>query len=124
MLQFFVTTIFMISLGTILYVLVRSLPRIDEEPSGVSERSALERWVASEIPERIDGVVNAFMGKFLRKLKIFLLKVDNSLTDRLQKIKSPNGSQKPKIDFADLGANSNTLESESKVAEEGKLDNN
>lgn len=124
MLQFFITTIFMLSLGTVLYVLVRSLPRIDEEPSGASEQGPFERWIASEIPERIDQTVNAFMDKFLRKLKIFLLKVDNSLTNRLQKIKSSNGSSRSRIDFSELGSNGKSSQSGDQVAEGEKLDNN
>lgn len=100
MFQFIVTNIFVISLGIILYVAVRTLPRIEE--SGIPEkRNAWEKWLASGVPERVDRVLNSFLAKFLRKLKVFLLRADNAVTTQLKKVKSDgNGAQaKPSIDF-------------------------
>ncbi len=103
MFQFIITNIFVISLGVILYVAVRTLPRIEE--SGVPEKkNAWEKWLASGVPERLDRVLNGFLAKFLRKLKIFLLRADNAVTAQLKKVKSDgNGAQnKPSIDFKSI----------------------
>lgn len=108
MFQFIVTNIFMISLGTILYVTVRTLPRIEE--GGAPERKGiLERWIASEIPEKLDAAFNSFLAKFLRKLKVWLLKVDNFISEHLKKIKPENGNgkTKPAIDFSEISGKNN-----------------
>ncbi len=103
MIQFILTTVLMVSLGTILYLVARSLPRIEEEQP--ADGTLLERWAASEIPEKVDAAFNGFLMKFLRKLKVVLLKIDNYLTDHLKKISSSangGGNDKPKIDFKDI----------------------
>lgn len=103
MLSFIFSTILMLSLGSILYLAARTLPRVEEEPR--AKPNLLDRWAASELPEKIDTMFNAYLVKFLRKTKVLLLKVDNSLTDRLKKItQSPDTglTGKPKIDFKDL----------------------
>ncbi|GEM_PF-678824 len=107
MLQFILTDILMLSFGIMLYLVARSLPRIEEEPSG--KPNMLDRWAASDIPEKIDAAFNTFLLKFLRKLKLTLLKADNVITRHLKKI-VPNGNGKrlgeltpgPKIDFKDI----------------------
>jgi len=70
-----------------LYLLARTLPRLEE--SQTDRKGFLERWFASDIPEKVDLVLNQFLVKFLRKLKVLLLRVDNSLSTHLKKIK-PN----------------------------------
>lgn len=107
MIQFILTDILMISLGTILFLVARSLPRIGEEPVG--KQNMFERWVSSELPEKFDTAFNNFLLKSLRKFKLVLLKADNSITQHLKKI-TPNGNGKnlggltgsPKIDFKDI----------------------
>ena len=100
MLQFIATNVLMVSLGMVLYVVVRTLPRVED--SGVPEKRGIwEKWIASGVPEKIDKWLNAFLAKFLRKVKIVLLKMDNSITSRLNKVRQDaNGAQpKTNIDF-------------------------
>ena len=99
MFQFVVTNILMVSLGIVLYLVARALPRVDES---IPTHGPLGRWVTSEIPERVDLALNSFLGKFLRRMKLFLLKIDNILTERIKKIKTENGNGKAKIDFNDI----------------------
>lgn len=126
MFQFVLTTIFMASLGTMLYLVARSLPRIGEEVS--SKPGFIERLSSSEIPEKIDAVFNNFLFKFLKKSKVFLLKVENFVNNKLKTI-SPNGNgqhlngltanPKPKIDFKDLAENVQTEEGIEKTPDSG-----
>lgn len=112
MFQFIVTNVLMVSLGTILYLTVRTLPRIED--AGVPEkRGLLERWLTSEAPEKIDAVLNGFILKFLRRARVAVLKLDNSLTGQLKKIQleNGNGKGKPQIDFKTI--------SEEKAVENG-----
>jgi hypothetical protein len=99
--EFILTDIVMVSLGAMLYLLARSLPRIHEDEPEESKPTLIERWIMSEIPHKIDRVVTSYSGKTFRKLKVVLLKFDNYLTNRLKTMgTSDNG--KPKIDFNDI----------------------
>jgi len=121
MFQFIVTTIFMVSLGVILYIAVRTLPRIDENALP-EKKSVLERWIASEIPEKVDAAVNSFTVKFLRKIKVILLKVDNSLSSHLTRIKPDSrDKQNLNIDFKEIAESKNEKE---KVENSPDSDNN
>lgn len=94
--QFIFTIVLMICLGTVLYLTVQALPRIEEAPS--EEKGLLERWAYSEMPEKIDAALNGFLVKFLRKIKVLVLKLDNALAKHLQKMK-PEENKRPNIDF-------------------------
>ena len=100
MLQFIFTDIFMLSLGAILYLMVRTLPRIAEEPS--EKKNFLDRWAHSDVPERMDAALNSFLFKFLKKVKIFILKLDNMLSKELRKIKSEENGANSAIDFKEM----------------------
>ena|SRR5271157_3502795 len=100
MLQFIFTDIFMLSLGAILYLMVRALPRIVEEP--LEKKNFLDEWAHSDIPEKMDAMLNGFLFKFLRKVKILILKLDNTLSKELRKIKSEENGVKPTIDFKEM----------------------
>lgn len=89
----------MVCLGTVLYLTVQALPRIEEVPS--DEKGFLERWAHSEVPERIDAAFNSFLAKFLRRTKVLILKLDNVLAKHLQKMK-PEEDKRPNIDFKEI----------------------
>lgn len=111
----------MASLGTMLYLVARSLPRVEEdEISG--KPGFLDKLSSSEIPEKLDAAFNNFMAKSLRKTKVVLLKIENFVNDKLKKvsINGTNGNSgltgransKPKIDFKDLAEESSLQEEE------------
>jgi len=97
--EFIFTIILMICVGTVLYLMIQVLPRIEEVPS--EEKGFLERWAHSEMPGRIDAAFNNFLLKFLRKIKVLVLKFDNTLAKHLQKIK-PKEDKRPAIDFKEI----------------------
>ncbi len=97
--EFAFTLILMICLGTVLYLMVQALPRIEEVPS--EEKPFLERWAHSEMPEKIDAAFNGFLLKFLRRIKVLVLKFDNAIAKHLQKIK-PEEDKRPSIDFKEI----------------------
>ncbi len=114
MFQFIATNVLMISLGVILYAVVRTLPRIEENPSTPDEKGAWEKWITSGIPEKIDSALNSFLEKSLRRLRILLMKLDNSVTVRLGKIRPAPTVGKPKveIDFADIAKKNENADDE------------
>lgn len=112
--QFVFTNLFMISLGTILYLVARSLPRISGEDES-RKPNLLERWIMSDIPHKMDRTVNAYAGKLFRRLRIYVMRMDNFLTERLKKMNG-NGNgvlvsqAKPKIDLKDVSGDGSEAE--------------
>src|SRR5258708_5822076 len=103
MLSFIFTTVLMLSLGAILYLMVLALPRVEEELQGSkSQSNLLDRWGRSELPEKFDAMFNGFLFKFLRKAKVSILKLDNALGHRLQKMKPEESNGKQAIDFKEI----------------------
>ena len=100
MLQFIFTDILMIALGVVLYLLVIALPRVAEDPE--EKKSVLDRWAHSGIPERVDAAVNDFLVKFLRKVKVVVLKLDNAASHHLKKIKTDDAARETPIDFTEI----------------------
>ena len=68
-----------ISISTMIYLLARSIPRVKDEELVVSNHNYFDR-LASKIPiSQIDIWFNMFVAKFLRRLRIIVLKFDNLL---------------------------------------------
>jgi hypothetical protein len=118
MLSFIFTTLLMLSLGAILYLMVRALPRVAEETAanggnGAPDRKTLlDRWAHSEIPEKVDAALNGFLFKFFRKAKVTVLKLDNALGSRLQKMKPEDNAAKQAIDFKEISGKGEKEEAE------------
>ena len=85
MLQFILTTTFLVAVGAILILVVRTLPRVGEE--SVSQKNFVERFMTSEMPEKLDAAFNNYLFKFLRKLHVWVLKFDNTVHKKIATIK-------------------------------------
>lgn len=83
--QFILINALMVSAGVILVLVARTLPRVHGEAP--AQMSMIERFVTSEIPEKLDVALNNFSSKFLRKLRVWVLKLDNAIHRQLSKIK-------------------------------------
>jgi len=105
MLEFFLINILFISFGIILYIITRSLPRINEENINTSKDSFLDKFINSDFPHKIDSLINFYTVKFFRKFKVLLLRFDNYITERLKKM--TNNNEDKKIDFNNLNGNGN-----------------
>ena len=101
MIQFILTDILMLSLGAMLFMVARALPRVTDEGKVETKPTLIERWFMSDLPHKVDTAMNSTTGKLFRRLKVALMKVDNYLTERLKNM-SQNGNGKPKIDFNDI----------------------
>ncbi len=113
--MFLATSVLMIALSAVLYLMVRALPRIVEEPP-VEKRSILDRWAHSHFPEKVDHVLKGFLLKFLRKLKVFVLKIENGIGKRLERanLEDAAAAKKPNIDFKEMAGQNKEGEGESK----------
>ncbi len=92
----------MIALGVVFFMLVRSLPRIEDNEEKKEKKSLFEKWLVSELPERADLFMSNLLAKWLRKIRVFILKMDNLLGNHLKKIAPKNGRAEGLGGFTDI----------------------
>lgn len=81
--NFILDLIVMVSLGTILLLLARALPRVSDEESEPQLRTPLMLVYL----EKADKHVKMFSEKFLRRSRVVIMKLDNRLSERLSSFK-------------------------------------
>ncbi len=74
------------SLGLVIYMIARAIPRVPEETSSPRRSNWVDRLMAKIPMSRIDDNINSFFAKFLRKLRVVVMKMDNFINDRLGKL--------------------------------------
>jgi hypothetical protein len=111
--MFVFTIVLMFALGAVLYLMVRALPRIAEEPQ--AKESFLDRWAKSQIPEKIDIAFNGFLVKFLRRVKVFALKFDNAVSVGLRKVSAGENGKKQNFEMKDIVETSSGEEEKKEV---------
>ena len=87
MLAFILNIVLMLALGTLVFLFVRAIPRVEDEDGQKHKRTIFEKWLVSELPERADIYLSNLFAKWIRKFKIFVMKIDNMLGSHLKKIK-------------------------------------
>ena len=99
--NFFLQLIMMFSLGVVVYILASAIPRIEDESETDRRQGVLDTLVHKIPLDRIDNYLNLFLQKMFRRIKIFLMKMDNFVTERLDRFKQENGKN-GKNDKSDL----------------------
>ncbi|MHB9019523.1 MAG: hypothetical protein ACYC3G_01425 [Minisyncoccota bacterium] len=95
MYSFTLQFIIMVSLATIIYLVAKTIPRIDENAVlNRSNRSFLEKFFSKLPLEKIDLMFDNLLEKILRKFKIAVMKIDNTLTRKLSDFKPTVTSEK------------------------------
>lgn len=89
--SFFLQLIMMVSLGAIVYIFASAVPRIEDEEEISRQHGFWERLVKKIPLDRIDNSFNLFLQKTFRHIKVFLMKMDNLVTSRLDRLKNVNG---------------------------------
>ena len=85
MLKYILHLIIAGSLGFILYIFARALPRISDTETP-HEGMLKTHWLMSYI-EKLDEWFLGFLEKFLRRLRVLILKFDNNLMKKLHRFK-------------------------------------
>ncbi len=80
------------SLGFVIYLMARALPRVNDNVAPPRGPNFFDRWIAKVPMAEIDQNINSFLAKFLRKLKIVVMKVDNFINHRLGKLSKKTDS--------------------------------
>lgn len=86
------------SLGFIIYLMARALPRVENNPQPTRGPNFFERLIAKVPMSKLDSNINGFLARFLRKIKVFTLKMDNFINDRLGKLTKKTGEDKVNSD--------------------------
>lgn len=85
MYSFILQIVIMLSLGMIIYLMARAVPRVGDEISKPAVK--FDRWLGSLRLEKLDVIFGNFLEKLLRNIKLFLMKLDNLTNNYLDKIK-------------------------------------
>ena len=76
----------MASVGLILYLLARALPRVDDADLEAKPKQGLPHWV-HEYLERLDVWILGVVEKFLRRTRLGILKIDNTLAEKMRRFR-------------------------------------
>ena len=100
MYNFILQIVIVLSLGVIIYLIARTIPRTtnESEASGLPNQKQTGGFdkLISKIPlAKIDAAIDSFLLKFLRKIKVLIMKVDNLLNIYLNKLKKNGQSKEP-----------------------------
>ena|ERR1051325_3142953 len=85
MVDFILDMAIMLSLGYIVYLVARTLPRI-EDTNDSGNFVFKSHWITGYL-ERFDEWVAAYSEKFLRRTKVLTMRMDNSVSKRLHKFR-------------------------------------
>lgn len=86
MLNFILQIIVFSSLGLVIYMIARAVPRVPEELPMPRRSNWVDRLMSKIPMSKIDDRLNAFFAKFLRKFRVVVMKMDNFINDRLGKL--------------------------------------
>lgn len=103
MFDFILQIITFASLGFIVYLFARALPRISENEQAAAGKPDYFDKMMKKLPlGKIDSAINLFLGKILRKMKVILMKVDNLMNYYINKLRTKqNGNGKDLVEKSD-----------------------
>ncbi len=99
--EFFFLNLIWIALALLLYIVLRTIPRLDERPV---KKGVMERWLTSELPGKIDALLHTSYLRTLRRIKVFVMRADNSINKKLESVKLERGTiyDVPKVDLSSV----------------------
>lgn len=109
MAEFILQLVLVVSGGILLYLVARTLPRLDETDPTPGPRHMLPEW-AMHYLERADEELIALFERIVRALRVSLMKFDNTLGEKMRKLKRNGGNGN--------GNGLKSLENEVKLPEE------
>lgn len=83
MYDLFIQTTLIVSLGIIVYLVASAAPRIQDSDDTLTAPNFKARFGEIIPLDRLDVWLNAAKGKWLRRLKVIVMKVDNFISKRL-----------------------------------------
>lgn len=86
MIRFILDVIAMGSLGLLIYLLARAMPRVDDTEMESKHEAKMPPWLMAYV-EKLDDFISYISEKNLRRLKVWLLKFNNWLDEKLKNFK-------------------------------------
>ncbi len=84
----------MVSLATIIYLFARAVPRVQDSAMQTRGRDYFGELFDKFPLEKADAFMSMLLERFLRSLKVVILKLDNLLTGHLKSLRSASLSGK------------------------------
>ena len=75
-----------VSLGFVVYLFGRVVPRVSDKDIEKAKEQSLFHWLVGYL-EQVDNWLLWLFEKFLRRLRVFIMKLDNVVTKKLGKFK-------------------------------------
>ena len=88
---FILELVFFISFGVIVFLFVRKLPYVSDIPSGMP--SPHKTFFRAEWIDKIDRKLIDLLSKWLRKMKLVVMRLDNYVSRHIEKIKQRHTSE-------------------------------
>ncbi len=107
MLKFILNILIMLSLGAILYLVARVLPRVDDKDTNIPSLKA--HWTMIYL-ERFDRKFKFYLEKTLRRSGIVVLKLDNVINKKLSRLRKEAEQEKETIFITEAESDKNKEE--------------
>ena len=78
---------FIAGLAIIVYLMARALPRVANGETPKNFYDYLEYWLDKLPTHKLDQRLNQYLFKFLKKTRVVVMRMDNKITDSLNRIK-------------------------------------
>lgn len=86
MFKFILQILIMLSLGAVLYLIARAVPRVSDEEIKKNHATIPSHGFMTFL-EKIDDKLKLILEKLLRRTRIWILKFDNFIVEKLKKFK-------------------------------------
>ncbi|MFH1162295.1 MAG: hypothetical protein V1696_03410 [Candidatus Jorgensenbacteria bacterium] len=86
MAAFLLEMLMVVSIGVVLYLLARTLPRVSDIDTSPTPGAPAPHWLMDRL-EKLDEEILSITEKFLHRLRVVLLKLDNTMTGKLKRFK-------------------------------------
>jgi uncharacterized protein with von Willebrand factor type A (vWA) domain len=119
MYSFILEILLMFSLGVMIYLLARTIPRIDD-----AQDLLVEKWIKKDKLltffhlQKFDLLLNSFLEKGLRRLRLWLMKIENMVSNYLKRVQEFNGTNQKSNEEKP------TLFSSANIEKQNDLENN
>lgn len=113
MFAFIFEIIIFVCLAVLMVIALRALPRVSNEVFTES-RSRVRVHELMIALERVDDVLKILFEKFLRRLKVLIMKLDNIVTKKISKFKNERTKEKATFMLSSEGEDGNSFASEKK----------
>jgi len=102
MYNFFFQSTIVLSLGVIIYLLSRAVPRISDSHEINRAPNFFDQLIKKIPISRIDSALNLFFAKLLRKIKVLIMKTDNLINVGIHKLRKEDYNNGQNSLFSDL----------------------